>query len=119
MANPQEFTLCESTTAGASFTTSIAVLNFQLGSIHVIYSGVDTETGVLNVRGSNDPRVKTAPASAAWSSLNSDAVTMLTSCTNRLFSVGDVSYSWMQLEYQANSNTTGSLSIYATMKSYA
>lgn len=116
MANPIKQTLAQSITASASFTTFIPVLNYQLGSIQVVYSGMDTDVGVINIRGSNDQNP--VAASKTWSQLNDTAVTLTSACDNKLFDITDIGYEYLQLQYKAVSNTTGQLSIYSTLKSY-
>lgn len=114
MANPTRITMLLSASAGSSFTTFIPVLNYQLGSVHVVYTGLDTASGGVNVRGSNDPN----HASTSWSQLNSATVSLLSSPKAELFAIRDIGYHDLQVEYLANSNTTGQISIYAVMKSY-
>lgn len=118
MAQPYEFTLVSSQTAGASFTAQFATLNYPLGSIHVIYGSMSTETGLIQVSGSNDFTARTSPATAKWSSLTPTVTTLVSSCDNRLFNIPDLGYSFIQVKYYANSNTTGTISAYVVLKSY-
>lgn len=119
MANPLDFTIISGQSGSASFTTQFATLNYQLGSIHVIYSGMDTETGTIQIRGTNDLVARTSPATAKWSALVPAVTTLVSSCDNRLFNISDLGYNYVQLQYVANSNTTGTLNGYATLKSYS
>lgn len=115
MANPIEFTLVPSMSAAASFTAEFASLNYELAGVHVVYSGMSTETGTITVRVSNDPVARTAPASAKWSMLNPAVTTLVSSCDNRFFRITDIRAAHLQLIYAANSNTTGSIAAYVVM----
>lgn len=117
MANPIEVVVLNSFTAANSFTTELAVFNYQKGSIQVVYGGMDTETGTINLRASNDPVVRTAPSSGKWSALNPSVITMVSACDNKFMNFPAIGFSWLQVQYNANSNTTGSIAIYATLKS--
>ena len=119
MANPYEFTLVSSQAAGATFTAQFATLNYQLGAIQVIYSSMSTETGTIQVRGSNDILARTSPSTAKWSSLQPTVTTLVSSCDNRLFNIPDIGYSFLQLIYTPNSNTSGTFSSYVVLKSYS
>lgn len=118
MANPYEFTLTTDQDAATSFTAQFATLNHQLGSIHVIYSSMSTETGTIQVRGTNDVTARTSPSTAKWSSLTPTVTTLVSSCDNRLFNIPNIGYSFMQLIYAANSNTSGTINAYVVLKSY-
>ncbi len=112
MSNPQKFTLLSSGSASASFTTNISVLNFQLGSLHVLYSGMSSDAGAINIRATNDP------AKLEWASLNDTVVSMVSAYGSRMFYITDIGCSDLQVEYKANGVTTGSVSIYGVFKSY-
>ncbi len=112
MANPYEFTLQTSMSAAASFTTQFATLNYPQAGIHVIYAGMDTETGTIQCRCSNDPTARTSPSTAKWSALTPTVTTLVSSADNRFFNVTAIRAAFIQINYVANSNTTGSIAAY-------
>lgn len=119
MAHPYEFTLLASMTASASFTTSFASLNYQLASLHVVYGSMDTDTGSINISASNDLLARVGSSQAKWAPLK-PAVTSLTSNYDSiLFRIPDLDTAFVQFQYNANSNTTGTIAAYAVLKSYS
>lgn len=119
MANPNEYVLASSMSAASSFTVELPTINYQLGAIHVLYTSMSAETGTIQVRGTNDPVARTAPASAKWSSLYPAITTLVSACDNRLFNISTIGYAHLQLQYAANTVTSGTVSIYASLKSYS
>lgn len=109
MAIPIIKTIAESYSAAASFTTALAYHNWDSGAFQVIWSGVNSDTGTVKLRGSQDK--------TNWTDLDSDVVTMVVSSGNQLWNLWHVGYQYVQAYYAAGSNTGGSITIYATAKS--
>lgn len=103
-------TMAASVSASASFTTAIDFLNFDNGSIQVVWSGFDQATGTIRLRGS-------IIDASTYDSLTVNPQTLVATAGNQVYNITDIGYEKVQVVYAANTVSTGTVDIYCTRKS--
>lgn len=109
MAIPRYDLIVQSLTAGASYTTSFEVLNYNQCAVQLVWSGLDSAVGTFRLKASND--------GTNWENLTTFPYTMISASDNHLFNMYQIGYGYMQVAYGAVSNTTGTLALKITRKS--
>lgn len=83
---------------------------FDMGSIQMIWSGADTTDGVFIPQGSNDKE--------NWADIvsSADASNICAAEGSILYDFPDLTYRWWRIKFEANTTTTGTVSILAFVK---
>jgi hypothetical protein len=102
--------LASGVAADTSFTTGFSVENNDMAAIQVIWSGLDSSSSFLRL----NARVRPA---AVYCGLAASTHTMASGADHVLFNWAIAPFDDLQVEYDAGSATTGTLTIYACMKS--
>ena len=102
-------TMAAGQSGSASFTTQIMTLHHDMASVHATWSGAVAGT-LANIRvyGSNN--------NSTWYPLDTDPTTMVASLGSALWNIWSLPYHWLQVAYEAKSNTTGSIDIHTVIK---
>jgi hypothetical protein len=102
-------TMAAGQSGSASFTTALNVLHYDMASVHATWSGAVAGT-LANIRvyGSNN--------NATWFPLDTDPTTMVASQGSNLWNIWSLPYHWLQVAYEAKSNTTGSINVDVAIK---
>jgi hypothetical protein len=100
----------QSAAAASSFTTMVPVLNDYSASVQVVYKGLDAVDGCIRLKGSNDEVVANAQ------NLTDDPSTMTTATSSILFNIDRMGFGYLLAEYDAGSNSTGTVSLFLVRK---
>lgn len=93
--------------AGSDFSANTVVLHHGKYSVQVVWSGIDTNTGSLKIGSSNDYN--------NYSDLCAPQ-TMACGSTSIIFREQECNYASVNVVYDANSNTTGTLDVWVVRK---
>lgn len=96
-------------TAAATMTSSVAMINFDCGSVQVIWDGFDDNDATFKLRATNK--------TGSGNDLEGAIVTMLSANTSQVFNITDAGYSELLCEYQPGSVTTGTIEVVICRKS--
>lgn len=96
--------------ADTSFVTAIPVINDANAAIEVVYKGLDAADAYMRLRASNSGDYLSATP------LSETACTFTTAAGFSLFNVKDIGYAYIHAEYDAGSNTDGTVTLYVTRK---
>ena len=108
MAVPRYDLVVQSVAAGATYTTSFEVLNYNQCAVQVVWSGLDTAVGTVRLKASND--------GTNWENLTTFPYTMASATDNHIYNMYSIGYAFMQVVYNAVSNTTGTIAIKTVRK---
>jgi hypothetical protein len=108
MRMPREFTLINTTTPTASFTTQFAVVNYNLGSVQFVYSSLNSESSTVNVEASND--------NATWSPLEPEVTTLTSGYDSVLFRIPNIDTAFIRVAFNVGSTSQGSIAAYVVLK---
>ena len=100
----------KSAPADTSFVTAVPVLMDGKAAVEVVYAGLDAADAYVRIKASN------SGDSTRARDLTTLAQTMTTANSSILFNVFDIGYSYLHLEYDAGSNTDGTITAHLSRK---
>ena len=110
MSLPRNITWVQSATAAASFTTSIAVEMDYSGSVQLVYKGLDATDATFRLQANNDEVITNS------SNLTNTASTLTTAASSVLYNIDKIGFKFLVCEYDAGSNSAGTVSIFRVRK---